>query len=193
MDMASKKKGAETSKVADTSKPLLRAAIAEHLANLMRGELSVATLNQIELFARDAKQLLLRVEDPVAILRSRTHPASPTMTMPDGSTVPIPDDITGGPVFSPMSIGSLGSPLASAPASETFGANALRNLVTAFSKSNQKQPNYSDLVRAIADAKEAQLDTDIIESLKAKLRELVGTESGSEESPKKSGKTRAAA
>ncbi len=131
----------------------LQAALQNKLAELVAAPMTARTLIELEQFASRARSLIIVGRAPGQQL-----------------------DNGGGSAFTIGGITSYGlgdgyladDALSPAPASETFGATAIRELVAAVGKMNEKKDSPQDTVRAIAAARDANLP-ELAARLEAKL------------------------
>lgn len=134
----------------------MRRAIRAQLIALANDEITATRLGQIQRFTAAASQALMALERPGALVRSRFNIGG-VMQMADYGMGDVGEDS-----------------LAGAPNTETYGANATRNLVGQIVKAaesvNKKPPSMTDLVRAIAEAKRSKLGRDVVKSLEDQLK-----------------------
>ena len=151
----------------DTSRALLD-ALSSELKQMVQGQVTHSSLNQISRFANIAQELIM-VRSPIADVRQRKRR-------------PIIGGYGQGAISNSPAIGGTGYPLeenaltGEAALNETFGAKLVRELIPALSASVNKGSGekgvFEDLVDAIAAAKKGGLD-EVAEGLEAKLSAII--------------------
>ena len=163
----------------------IRAGIKAQLIELASGDLSIGSLERIGKLAMTARMLLQHVATPEDLARNIMPPGATGMSPYTslGSFPAVGDDLLGGLGGSYVGGGSVMSP---APAMETFGANALRGMVDAIRKAQEKPKTLVDLSDDLKEAKKLK-NTKLVKRIEALIDKMY--DDGEPETPAKGAKT----
>lgn len=135
-----------------------KAMIRSTLTELLKGDINGKTLSTIERFCRAQREAIIAIEAPQAALKSRM--AKMMATYPE-------DDEVGMAEYNM-------APLAGSPQAETYGVNAIRELVGPLQKALGRMgqpppPSPADLVDAMVRATKGELGEAVLGPLREKL------------------------